>query len=85
MSAAPPPSDLPTTAPTRRVIPAPSGPNWSLVLGSLTLLAGAGCVLGWLAGIRISLDVALPTVLVAAGVMLVLVGQIGLIVKRRRC
>jgi hypothetical protein len=66
------------------VIPAPRGPNWQLLIHSLVLLTGAGALMAHLAGIRVSVVVAWPTVLIVGGLALVVVGQLGLLRRRRR-
>ena len=70
---------------TPQVIPPPKGPNWRLVIHSVVLLAGAGALLAHLARVRlcVSLTVAWPTVFIVGGVALVLIGQLGLLRRRR--
>ncbi|MBK6440621.1 MAG: hypothetical protein IPF90_00385 [Actinomycetales bacterium] len=79
-----PPS--PVSPPIRQVIPAPTGPNWQLVFHSVILLAGAGALLAHLARLQmnLSLTIAWPTVFVVGGIALVLVGQFGLLRRRRQ-
>ncbi len=77
----PPVSELPP--PSGEVIPAPTGPNWHLLVHAAILLAGAGALLAHLARLRVSPSVAWPTVFIVAGVALVLVGQLGLLRRRR--
>lgn len=66
-------------------LPPPGGPNWGLVLTSLVLLAAAGAIVGQLLGLTLpDLSTGGPTTLVVAGLALVLVGQVGLLRRRRR-
>jgi hypothetical protein len=79
----PPAAAQPPSSPA--VVASPRGPNWRLVTHSIILLAGAGALLAHLARIRlsVSLTIAWPTVFIVAGVALVVVGQLGLLRRRR--
>ncbi len=68
-------------------IPRPSGPNIGLVLYAALLLTGAGALIWQLVGlpsIEVDLGRVGPGVLVVSGLGLVLVGQLGLLRRRRR-
>jgi hypothetical protein len=72
------------TQPPPQVIPAPRGPNSRLLLHSLVLLCAAVALLGHLAGVHITVSVAWPTVLIEGGIVLVVIGQLGLIRRRQK-
>lgn len=76
-----------TVAPSmpRRVIPAPTGPNWPLVGVGLLLVVASVALVGYLLGFP-SADLAAwgPKTVSVAGAALVAVGLVGLVMRRRR-
>ncbi len=71
------------TQPPPEVIPAPRGPNSRLLLHSLVLLWAAVALLGYLADVKITVSVDWPIVLISGGIVLVVIGQLGLIRRRQ--
>ena len=72
-------------APQRRVIPAPTGPNWPLTVFGLMLVVVSLALVGYLLGYP-AVDVAVwgPRSVSILGSVLVAIGVIGLITRRRR-
>ena len=66
-------------------LPAPSGPNWSLVVVGLIFgLVGAGVVANQVTGFQVaSLAELGPSVLVIAGLACALLGLVGIVTRRR--
>ncbi|MEI2766831.1 MAG: hypothetical protein V9F82_14300 [Dermatophilaceae bacterium] len=83
----PAPQTATTAAPAvqRRVIPAPTGPNWPLVGVGLLLVVASVALVGYLLGYP-SADLAAwgPKTVSVAGAALVAVGVVGLLMRRRR-
>ncbi len=65
-------------------IPAPTGPNWGLLSYGVLMLGGAVAMLAYLSGARMTATVSWPAVFVLGGLGLVLIGQVGLVRRRRR-
>lgn len=68
-----------------RFLPAPTGPNWGLVLvGVFFLLVAAGLAANQVAGFEIrQVTDAGPGLLVAAGLTLAVMGVVGMTLRRR--
>lgn len=84
----PPPPESPGSDPARphrRVIPAPTGPNWTLTAFGLVLVAASLALAGYLLGYP-AVDVAAwgPRSMSILGAVLVAVGVVGLLTRRRR-
>lgn len=78
-----PPGPAPAQ-PVRRLIPAPTGANWALVVISLLLVLAATAEIAYLLGFRPDSDIRVgPGALIGAGGLLVLVGIVGLLGQRR--
>jgi hypothetical protein len=67
-------------------LPAPTGPNWGLVIVGLVFgLVGAGVVANQVTGFQVaSLTELGPSVLVLAGLACALLGLVGIVTRRRR-
>lgn len=76
----------PPPVPKVTYLPAPSGPNWGLVLVGLFFgLVAAGIVANQTAGFQASdLTTVGPTVFVIGGLLCALVGMAGIVRRRRR-
>lgn len=81
-----PPPAASAPAPQRRVIPAPTGPNWVLATLGILLMITAGVAIASLLGYRPEGTIQFgPQALVGVGAVLVLVGVIGSLVRGRSC
>lgn len=82
-SAAPGPSPEP---PRVTYLPAPTGPNWGLVVVGLVFVAIAvGVVANQVSGFQLSqLSETGPSILVVVGLGCALVGLVGIVARRRR-
>lgn len=88
-SAGIPPAAAPTPSPgpaTVTYLPAPTGPNWGLVVVGLLFVAiAAGVTANQVSGFQLSqLSETGPSVLVAVGLVCALVGIAGILARRRR-
>ncbi len=81
-----PPAAGPRAAdPGAPVVIAPRGPNWSLAITSVVLLVVCGTISWHLLGLpTLALAQLGPSALVITGLGFVLIGQIGLLRRRRR-
>ena len=75
-----------TRRPPVTYLPAPTGPNWGLVVVGLVFgLVGAGVVANQVTGFQVaSLTELGPSVLVIAGLACALLGLVGIVTRRRR-
>ncbi|MGV1009356.1 MAG: hypothetical protein ACOYBY_12205 [Dermatophilaceae bacterium] len=85
-AATPTPSVPAEPGPQRRVIPAPTGPNWALAIVGVLLMLGAGAAVAYLQGYRPDGSFQLgPATLIGVGAILVAVGIVGSLIRSSSC
>ena len=84
---APQPTSAPQTPPQqRRLIPAPTGPNWVLATVGVLLMFAAGAAIAYLLGYRPDGTIRFgPPALIGLGAVLVFIGLVGSLVRSRSC
>lgn len=71
--------------PERRIIPAPTGPNWPLIVVGVVLVVASAALAGSLLGYpAVDLAALGPRALSIVGAVLVAAGVVGLLARRRR-
>lgn len=81
-----PPAAAEPTKPQRRVIPAPTGPNWALAVVGVLLMLAAGAAIAYLQGYRFDGSFRFgPATLIGVGAFLVAVGVVGSLIRSSSC